>query len=206
MKTHNLTTVARILNLKSKKSRLPSIIYMTDEVRAPNPVPAIKKLHPGSAVIFRHYDFKSRFNLAIEVKRTCLKHNLLFIVARDFLLAQSLKADGLHLPEYLLLNPTLKSILWRNTPKKLITASVHCKKSLRKCLTLQIDAALISPVFPTESHLNEPTLGTTRFQNLANSSSVPIYALGGVNNENAIQLINSPAIGLAGISAVSNTK
>ena len=64
----------------------------------------------------------------------------------------------------------------------------------------------ISPIFPTESHLNEPTLGTIRFQNLANSSSVPIYALGGVNNENAIQLINSPAIGLAGISAVSNTK
>jgi thiamine monophosphate synthase len=61
----------------------------------------------------------------------------------------------------------------------------------------------VSPVFPTESHLNETALGISRFQKLAQKAQIPIYALGGINNKNALQLINSPAIGIAGISAIS---
>ena len=203
MITYTLPTIARLLNLRSTASSVPPILYLTDEVRAPNPLPTIKKLKIGSGVIFRHYNIKSRFKLGLKVKKACHEKKLLFLVARDYSLAHKLNADGLHLPEYILLNPSLKIRLWRQRPNKIITASAHCHKSLIKCAALSVDAALVSPVFPTESHLNKTALGISRFQKLAQKAQIPIYALGGINNKNAIQLINSPAIGIAGISAIS---
>jgi thiamine monophosphate synthase len=72
-----------------------------------------------------------------------------------------------------------------------------------KCNALRIDAALVSPVFSTKSHLMPHPLGISKFQTMAKASSIPVYALGGINNNNATRLINSPAIGIAGISAIS---
>ena len=203
MDTTNLSTIARILNSRWSKSRMPPIVYMTDELRTPNPLPSIKNLAPGSAVIFRHYNFKFRLNLGLDIRCMCNKHDLLFFVAGDYSLAQNLGADGLHLPEHMLSNAKLQTMLWKNNRKKLITASAHCKRSLTKCNTLPIDAALVSPVFPTKSHSNKAALGISKFQTLAKTSSIPIYALGGINNKNATQLINSPAIGIAGVGALS---
>ena len=205
MTTFTLPVIAHLLNSRRDNAQMPSMVYMTDEERAPNPIPTIKKLKPGSGVIFRHYNIKSRFNLGQEIKSLCQKKKLLFIVGGDSELAQILNADGLHLPEYMVMRPSLRTRIWRKRSKKIMTASVHCEKSLLKCVTLSVDAALVSSVFPTDSHLNQTTLGVLKFQKLAYNSQAPIYALGGINNKNAIQLINSPAIGIAGISAISQT-
>ncbi|MDC0196844.1 thiamine phosphate synthase, partial [Gammaproteobacteria bacterium] len=178
---------------------MPPILYMTDEVRAPNPIPSINKLIPGSGVIFRHYNFKSRLELGVKVKLACRKNGCLFIVGGDTSLAIKLNADGLHLPEYLVLNPSLKAKLWRQKPNKILTAAAHCQKSLMTSMAFPVDAALLSPIFPTNSHLNQNNLGILKFQKLTKQVTVDVYALGGINNKNAIQLINSPAIGIAGI-------
>ena len=203
MNTHNLSTIANILNARWDNPLMPPVIYMTDEHRAPNPFPTINNLSSRSGVIFRHYNIKSRFGLGLDIKKECKKRNLLFIVAGDYSLAHKLNADGLHLPEYMLLNPGIKTMLWRKMPKKLLTASAHSKNALMKCSALCIDAALVSPVFPTKSHLMQHPLGISKFQTMVKASSIPVYALGGINNNNAARLINSPAIGLAGISGIS---
>ena len=206
MTTHSLPTIARLLNAKRGILKAPPLLYVTDEERAPNPLPTIEKLRQGSGVIFRHYNIKSRFELGLEVKKACRQNSCLFIVAGDSSLAHRLNADGLHLPEYLVLNPSLKTRLWHQRPNKILTASAHCHRSLMKCTALSVDAALLSPVFPTGSHLNKKNLGISMFQMLAEQTKTPIYALGGVNSQNAIQLINSPAIGIAGNSAVLETQ
>ena len=132
----------------------------------------------------------------------CRKNGCLFIVAGDASLAVKLNADGLHLPEYLVLSRSLKAQLWRQKPYKILTAAAHCQTSLMTCMALPVDAALLSPVFPTNSHLNQTNLGVLKFQKLAKQTKVGVYALGGVNNKNAIRLIHSPAIGIAGNSAI----
>ena len=202
MTTYSLPTIARLLNARSKLLQMPPMFYMTDQERAPDPLLSINQLGPGTGVIFRHYDTKSRFELGLTVKNACRDRGCLFLVAGDPSLAHKLNADGLHLPEYMLLNPPLKIRLWRQRSNKILTASAHSQKALVKCAALPIDAALLSPVFPTDSHLNKKTLGISKFQRLARQTHVPIYALGGINDKNAIQLINSPAIGIAGISAL----
>jgi thiamine-phosphate pyrophosphorylase len=69
-------------------------------------------------------------------------------------------------------------------------------------MALPVDAALLSPVFPTNSHLNNKNLGVLKFQKLAEQAKIEVYALGGLNDKNAIRLIHSPAIGIAGNSAI----
>ena len=202
MTTFSLPTIAQLLNSRWGLSKMPPMLYMTDEVRAPNPIPNINNLTPGSGVIFRHYDVKSRLELGIKVKRACRKKGCLFIVGGDTSLAVKLDADGLHLPEYLALKRSLKARLWRQRPNKILTAAAHCQKSLMASMALHVDAAVLSPVFLTDSHLNQTNLGISKFQKLADHAKIGVYALGGINNKNAIQLINSPAIGIAGNSAI----
>ena len=71
---------------------MPPLLYLTDEKRAPNPLPVISKLKPGTGVILRHYNSKSRLELGFEIREICKKNQLTFIVARDFSLGGKLGA------------------------------------------------------------------------------------------------------------------
>jgi thiamine monophosphate synthase len=46
-------------------------------------------------------------------------------------------------------------------------------------------------------------MGILRFTNLCRQSTLPIYALGGINASNAARLLKSNAIGIAAISGIS---
>ena len=208
MSTHSLPTIARLLNSRAGPSPLPALLYMTDAERVPNPLPVIDQLTPGSGVIFRHYTSINRLELSYKIKDLCSKRRLLFLVAGDISLAQSLNADGLHLPEYLVNNTPLSVRIWRQRPGKLLTAATHSQRSLQKSQTLGVDAALLSPIFPTASHPESLTpnnaLGSLGLMKMCLNSPVPIYALGGISDNNACQLLKCPVIGIAGISGIAD--
>jgi len=181
---------------------------MTDWQRVPNPLAAINRLPAGSGVIFRHYEAETKIKIAHAVKDLCNKNNLLLIVAGDYDLASNIDADGLHLPEFILHNPPLNVRLWQRSPTKLLTATAHSLISIRKCAALGVDAALVSPVFPTASHpetnFGKQTLGALGLTRMSRSSPVPVYALGGITQQNAAQLLKTPARGIAGISGIAD--
>jgi thiamine-phosphate pyrophosphorylase len=191
--------IARLLNSRGGFKLLPPLIYMTDEIRTPNPRPVIEKLKPGTGVIFRHYQFSERAGLGLEIKKLCKRKGLLFLVGGDYELAQMLDADGFHLPEYMVSNPSFNIRVWGQKKNKILTAAAHTKKSLLKCQSLGVDAALVSPVFTTKSHSDSTTIGVLGLHKIAQNTSLPIYALGGINNGNAQQLLKSSVIGIAGI-------
>jgi thiamine-phosphate pyrophosphorylase len=62
------------------------------------------------------------------------------------------------------------------------------------------DIALLSPVFATESHPEARPLGLEALTAAAQTAGkMPVYALGGVNAENAASCIEAGAVGVAGI-------
>ena len=63
------------------------------------------------------------------------------------------------------------------------------------------DAALLSPVFATASHPDERPLGLEGFNLLAAQAGLPVYALGGINANNAARLLSGRAVGIAAITA-----
>jgi thiamine-phosphate pyrophosphorylase len=190
---------------KSITVRLPALIFMTDRVRAPDPFAVIARLGPDCAVIFRDYDSAARPLLAQELLNACRANNVTFLVGSDGALAESAGADGLHIPEHLIAEiPT-----WRQKHANwLITTAAHSAKALTAAHAAGADAALLSPVFATKSHPEtqngtKPTLGADGFALLAEASPLPVYALGGINPENAAKIKGRNVAGLAAIGALA---
>ncbi len=62
-------------------------------------------------------------------------------------------------------------------------ASCHNPEELRRAEALGCDFALLSPVLPTKSHPDAPHLGWDKFAAMAAGASIPVYALGGLDQD-----------------------
>jgi thiamine-phosphate pyrophosphorylase len=165
---------------------MPLVLFTDDSPR--DWTGAARLLPRGSAIVIRARDHKARASL---FERLSPLPGLRLLIADDPGLAQA--ADGLHLPEA----RAREAAHWRvRHPDWIITASAH---SLRTLMNLaHVDAAFLSPVFATASHIGAPSLGAARAAFIAAASPVPVYALGGVDGRNASRL--APAF--AGIAAI----
>lgn len=186
--------------------RLPAVVLLTDEQRLADLVAAAARLPRGSGVILRHYGIATaeRITLARALRAiTRRRGNLLLIAADDRAgadLARAVGADGLHLSEWLLRRG--RPFAWRlRKPRWRVTASVHSLAALRLAAARGMDAALLSPVFPTASHPGARALGPLRFAAWTRASRIPVYALGGIDDRSAARLRATRACGLAGIGA-----
>lgn len=198
-----LAKYARRLNQMSGAAPLPALIFITDQARVSDPLAVIARLDADCAVILRDYDAPDRLGLGQKLARACRDRSVTFLVAGDGALAETLGADGLHMPE-----GRMDDIgLWRERhPNWLITAAAHSAKALTLAHKAGADAALLSPVFPTKSHPEtlsgeKPPLGAENFARLSDQSPVAVYALGGVTTKNAALIKGKHTAGLAAISA-----
>ncbi|MCS5604321.1 MAG: thiamine phosphate synthase, partial [Alphaproteobacteria bacterium] len=91
----------------------------------------------------------------------------------------------------------------RRRPGWLVTAAAHSLAALNQAARIGADAALLSPVFATQSHPAVPFLGAMRFAAMARKAALPVYALGGVSSKNIGQLAPSRAVGVAAISGLA---
>lgn len=190
-------------NPANKRMALPAVWLMTDATRLPAPQQAIAALPREAGVIFRHYAVADRAALGAELRALCARRGLPFLVAGDVGLALALRAEGVHLPEAHIMRA---GAIKRRAPQLRVTVAAHSLPALIRARAAGADAALLSPVFPTESHPGAPTLGAHRFARLARAAGLPVYALGGVNAENAARLRGSGAFGIAAIAALNPDK
>ena len=186
--------LARAAHRLAAGSRLPALILMTDDARLPDPRAAALALPNGGMVIVRAGDARRRAELALLLKRIGTP----FLIADDPWLAASVGADGIHLPEA----KAKDAAHWRaRRPGWIITVAAH---SLSACAQAgHVDAVLLAPVFPTQSHPSGECLGIVRARLIALASPVPVYALGGIDAVNIARLDDSAFVGIAAISALS---
>jgi len=175
---------------------------MTDSIRLPDPLAAALALAAGSAVIMRHYDDADRAGLARRLIALCRPRHITVLIAGDARLALATGADGLHLPEAMLFN---KPRAWRQglRPSMLLSLAAHSSPGLERAAAAHADFALLSPLFPSKSHPDGVPIGILRFSAWASRARLPVFALGGVNSQNARRLSGSGAVGWAAIGAHS---
>ena len=183
---------------RSAGSPLPALILMTDEARLADPLPAARTLPAGSAIIFRHYGVPERAVLARRLAAIARRRGLVLLVGEDPVLARRVGAAGVHLPERAIRRAA--AVRWQRD--WLITAAVHSHVALASAAACGADAALLSPVFATASHPNARALGLQRFAAITRASSLPVYALGGIDRAHANLLRGSGAVGIAGIGGL----
>lgn len=180
------STVSQTHLLSEARHGLPRLIMITDQRRQPDIFEPLNRLPLGSAVILRDYDAPERSALATRMRLQTRARGILMLIAGDPTLATDIGADGVHLPEHMLRDA---ATIRRQNPGWLITSAAHSYSTLRRSKSARLDAALLSPVFPTRSHPGASVLGPYRHAALQKSApGLPIYALGGVNSKTACRL------------------
>ena len=118
------------------------------------------------------------------------------MINSDINLAYKLNADGVHLNSSLL--HRLSEI-----PKDLIvSASCHSARDIEKAMTMGVSFVVLSPVQKTQSHPNTTPIGWDSFSKITQNYSIPIYALGGMKQDDIENAFNAGAIGIASQRAI----
>jgi thiamine-phosphate pyrophosphorylase len=210
-----ITNTARALNLHARRQNrahdrsgrlLPPLFLMTDETRLQDPLAVLHRLPPGAAIILRNYRADqqppAQFALAKALAKACRMRHLKLIIAADPALALAVGADGLHIPEWMAVRNGLAARIRLQKPGFIITCACHSARALQIATRLGADAALLAPVFATQSHPGGSTLGILRFATMARASTIPVYALGGIDEVQVRRLRGTSAAGIAGISFI----
>ncbi|MEW6444949.1 MAG: Nudix family hydrolase [Pseudomonadota bacterium] len=110
--------------------------------------------------------------------------------------ALQLGMDGVHLNRRRLMHLTARptNLAW-------VGASCHDPAELACATRLGLDYAFLSPVQPTASHPEAEPLGWSRFAELVRDHVMPVYALGGVGEDQLQAALAHGAQGVAGIRA-----
>ena len=186
--------------IKSKDNKLPKVIIIFDDESFDRKKLLKLKIPKKSAFLLRSYETKKRKKIAKQLLKFCKMKKMKLLIGSDVKLAEDINAHGIHLPEYMIRNNKINWINIKNVKSKkkwIITTAVHSMHSLKKVERLDIDAALLSPVFPSKSHPNSKNLGLNKFSKIVKKTKLPIYALGGINIKNIKSLMETDIIGYA---------
>jgi 8-oxo-dGTP diphosphatase len=104
-------------------------------------------------------------------------------------------ADGVHLTSHAL------ATIGERPAHPWVGASVHDEKELARAGELGLDFAVLGPVQVTASHPGRSPLGWTEFERIAVGTSLPVYAIGGLDSEALPAAMARGAHGVALLSA-----
>ena len=186
--------------IRSKDNKLPKVIIIFDDESFDKKKLLKLKIPKKSAFLLRSYETKKRKKIAKQLLNFCKMKKIKLLISSDIKLAEDINADGIHFPEYMVKKNKINWTYIKNVKsnkKWIITTAVHNIQSLKKAEELNIDAALLSPVFPSKSHPNNKSLGLNKFLKIVKKTKLPIYALGGINIKNVKSLIETDIIGYA---------
>lgn len=117
------------------------------------------------------------------------------LINSDVEMAQEVGADGVHVSASQLAELDARPAL------PLCGASCHSRAELDRAEALGFDFAVLSPVLPTATHPEAPTLGWDGFVSQVEGLTLPVYALGGMRPETLTTAWRHGAHGIAMLRA-----
>lgn len=190
-----LAAAADRLNAASRPHAPFRLAFLTDR-RGPDPDCVARILPAGSAIVLRHYDDPRRAGLAHRLRSLTRARGVLLLVAGDGVLALAVGADGVHWRADQL--PGAPAVAAHGM---IVTTACHSAEELRVAACCGAHAAFLSPAFRTGSHPEADGLGPERFAAIAAAAALPVFALGGVDEQSAARLIGRNIAGLGAVTA-----
>jgi thiamine-phosphate pyrophosphorylase len=175
---------------------LPRLLLFTDPARTPGPERIAARLPRGAGVVYRAFGAADAVARGRRLRRIAWRRGLVLLAGADEKLAAAIRADGVHLPERSL---ALATRLRRARPGWIVTGAAHSVRALAAARRADVDAVVISPVFPSHSASAGRPLGPLQLAMLVRRAGAPAYALGGVDARTAARIAH---VGLTGFAAV----
>jgi thiamine-phosphate pyrophosphorylase len=149
-------------------------------------------------------DTKSLLEMAIEIRKLTQDFSAKLIINDRIDICLAVDADGVHLPENGIPIEAARILLGKN---KIIGVSSHSMEGLLDKSNKDIDFVSLSPIFKTLSKpVGTKTLSLEALTEAKRLSKIPLFALGGIDESNALKVIKAGSDGIALISGILSKK
>jgi 8-oxo-dGTP diphosphatase len=132
---------------------------------------------------------------AARMLQRCHRVGAQLLLHGDVDYLRELPADGIHLPAKKMLEFSQRPV----SDQVWLAASVHNEVELSHAKAIGVDFATLSPIKLTLSHPATAVLGWSRFEQHAHTANFPVYALGGMTEQDMQQAWQAGGQGVAGI-------
>jgi len=168
-----------------------------------DPVSTAKAALSGGAEVFqlrcKGRSYARTLELASRLSLLCAKHGALFIMNDDPKIAAAVNAGGVHLGQDDMPAAEAKKIF-----NGIIGVSAYKDKEIRQAIADKVDYYGFGPVFKTLTKKGLPPVkGLLRLARVAKKfSSLPVVAIGGINENNIAKVFKAGAASASLITAV----
>ncbi len=143
---------------------------------------------------------KEMFEKAKQLAELCKSKGALFIVNDRLDIALAVNADGVHLGQNDLPIAIARNILGKD---KIIGTSNHSLEEVKQSEEAEADYISVGPVFHTNTKKDAgPPLGLELLKKVRAATKLPIVGIGGVNEENLEEVLQTGVDSVAIISAI----
>lgn len=155
-----------------------------------------------NAVQLREKDLGGRelFDLAEKISRLCERYGASLFINDRVDIALAVDAAGVQLGKTSVPIEAARSLLG---PERLIGASIHSLDELNDATRGGADFVLFGPVYftPSKASFGAPQ-GLAALQKIVATSALPVYAIGGITEQNVEAVRNLGVHGIALIAAI----
>lgn len=143
---------------------------------------------------------KEAYGEALALRQAAAKAGVLFIVNDRCDLALAVDADGVHLGQGDLPLDLARKVIG---PEKLIGISTHNPDQVREATAGQPDYLGFGPIFtPGSKQDHDPVVGLEGLRAMRALTSLPVFAIGGIQIDQVREVLRAGANGVAVISAI----
>jgi thiamine-phosphate pyrophosphorylase len=190
---------------QDKVKRLPGLylIIDTQALKERSHVEVASQAIRGGAKVVQLRDKvqskKELLPIAEQLKKLCAEHGVLFIMNDHFDLALAVDADGLHLGQDDLPIKVARKLL---PIDKILGRSTRTVDQAVAAESEGADYIAVGSMYPTPTKETAQVVGPERLRQVRQAVTIPLVAIGGINKDNAAEVLAAGADSLAVIRAV----
>lgn len=142
------------------------------------------------------------YNLALKVKEITTKYDVPLIINDRVDVALAIDADGVHVGQSDMPCDVTRKLVG---PDKIVGISAATIDEAKKAEKDGADYIGTGAVFPTATKDDAPKITKNDLKEIVDSINIPVVAIGGINQDNAGELIDTGIAGLSVVSAIMSS-
>ena len=142
------------------------------------------------------------YNLALKVKEITTKYNVPLIINDRVDVALAIDADGVHVGQSDMPCDVTRRLIGED---KILGVSAATIEEAQKAQKDGADYIGAGAVFPTATKDDAPKITKKDLKEVVDSIDIPVVAIGGINHDNASELIDTGIAGLSVVSAIMSS-
>ena len=144
-------------------------------------------------------DYDSFLQIAIEIKKITDKYKIPYVINDNVDVAIACGADGVHVGQEDMDAKDVRKIIGSD---KILGVSAETVEQAIKAEQSGADYLGVGAVFPSPTKLDADVVSFEALKEICKAVSIPVVAIGGINEDNAMKLAGSGIVGIAVISGI----